>query len=86
MKLLSFYIIFFISFISLSQENLIEKISTISNPTNTIIFTDSILYHNNKLETKLVNEIKYLQALAYQENSNEKKALEIFHEVLPNLN
>jgi tetratricopeptide (TPR) repeat protein len=84
-KEFAIYLLFFFSNFAYSQDVLVEKIKKISSPTKTIIFVDSLLFHNSDLNKKTIDEVKYLQALAYQENNNHRKALEIFAKVLHNV-
>jgi len=77
-----FIIIIFISACAFGQNDIIDQVKAIESPTQTIIYIDSLLYHPAKWDKNTVNELLYLKALAYQENNNDKKALELFDEIL----
>ncbi|NPA67961.1 MAG: tetratricopeptide repeat protein, partial [Chlorobi bacterium] len=78
-----FYIIIFFSTCTFGQNNIIDKVKSFKSPTRTIIYIDSILFYgNNELNNNTVNELLYLKALAFQENNNDKKALELFDKIL----
>ena len=83
MKIVFAYIFYFISLLAVSQDSMIavlkEKQKT--SPTEVIIYADSLLFHNPNFSKQQIAKIKYEQALAYQNNNNHQKALQLFEEI-----
>ncbi|MCF6350789.1 MAG: tetratricopeptide repeat protein [Flavobacteriaceae bacterium] len=85
MKKIAVFILTLSSFISISQNNVIDvlKQKRKSSPIDAIIYADSLLFSNHDYTKKIISKIKYEQAIAYTNNNNHREALELFNEILP---
>ncbi|HFS67932.1 MAG TPA: tetratricopeptide repeat protein [Flavobacteriia bacterium] len=88
MKIIFLYSFLFLSFLISAQNDVIHILreKQKSSPTDVIIFADSLLGHNNNFSQKTIQKIKYEEALAYQNNNDHKKALQIFNKLSSKLN
>jgi len=70
---------------SFGQKDILNKLKVKrqQSPTDVIIYIDSILLTNTNLDNQTYIKLKRAEALAYQENSNNKKALKIVNNLLP---
>ena len=83
MKKTLFFLFILSSFLGLSQNDVINilKEKQKSSPTDVIIYADSLLFHQANYSKKIIVQIKYEEALAYQNNNNDQKALQLFDEI-----
>lgn len=80
-----FFLFLFLFSTLLAQEKELKRIKEKTSPTEVIIYVDSLLFYNSSFSAKQKLNLKYRQALAYQEDNKHIKALKLFQDVASSL-